>query len=187
MSVVTTYNEWSRKIRESDEKAFHELFMESYNPLLRYANTFIKDSDAVKDILQEVYAHLWQIRERIDMEKSLKALLYKMTKNRCINYLRAQQSIRLDELAPAEQPTVEMDSGEIDPDADSELERSLSVWIEQLPARQREAFELSRFEGLDHHEIADFMDCAPRTVNNHIVNALKTLRAKLDESQRTES
>jgi RNA polymerase sigma-70 factor, ECF subfamily len=60
------------------------------------------------------------------------------------------------------------------------LERQLTEWIEALPARQREAFELSRYEGLDHHEIAEVMECAPRTVNNHIVSALNTLREQLN-------
>ena len=37
------------------------------------------------------------------------------------------------------------------------LPKKLHEWVEQLPERQREAFELSRFEGLDHEEIAQVM------------------------------
>ncbi len=38
---------------------------------------------------------------------------------------------------------------------------------------------LSRFEGLSHQEIAAVMEISPRTVNNHIVQALKTLRDRI--------
>lgn len=181
MTAVSAYQHWGQRLRDSDEEAFHELFLESYNPLMRYANTFISDTDVTKDILQEVYAQLWQIRDRIDADKSLKALLYRMTKNRCINYIRSQRTTRLDDVAASDIPSEEMEPMSLDGQSDVMLERKLSEWIEILPERQREAFELSRFDGLDHHEIAKVMDCAPRTVNNHIVSALKTLREKLEQ------
>lgn len=182
MTAAPAYREWGRRLRKSDEQAFRELFEESYNPLLRYANTFLNNTEVSRDILQEVYAHLWQIRERIDEEKSLKALLYRMTKNRCINHIRGQRSTRLDDLPLSEHPTVNEaeTAGVSDIGADEELQRLIPIWLEALPERQREAFELSRFEGLDHDEIAEFMACAPRTVNNHIVSALRTLRSRLD-------
>ncbi|MFB6272415.1 MAG: sigma factor-like helix-turn-helix DNA-binding protein, partial [Salinibacter sp.] len=41
------------------------------------------------------------------------------------------------------------------------------------------ALVLSRFDGLSHEEVADVMDISPRTVNNHIVRALKHLRGRI--------
>jgi len=181
MTKASDYEQWARRIRASDQKAFHDLFMDSYQPLMRYALNFVKDTDVAKDILQEVYAHLWDIRDRLDEKKSLKALLYRMVKNRSINLIRSRRPVRLDDVAPADQPSEEMSTESIHPDSDELLEKQLSGWIESLPPRQREAFELSRFEGLDHHEIADVMECAPRTVNNHIVSALNTLREQLKQ------
>lgn len=181
MTKASDYQQWASKIRASDQKAFHDLFVDSYQPLMRYALNFVKDTDVAKDILQEVYAHLWDIRDRLDEEKSLKALLYRMVKNRSINLIRSRRPVRLDDVAAAEQPSEEMSPVSIRPGGDDLLEKQLSEWIESLPPRQREAFELSRFEGLDHHEIADVMECAPRTVNNHIVSALNTLRVQLKQ------
>jgi RNA polymerase sigma-70 factor (ECF subfamily) len=60
------------------------------------------------------------------------------------------------------------------------LKRHLERWISEMPQRRREAFMLSRFEGLSHEEIASLMDLAPKTVNNHIVLALQHIRKKLD-------
>ncbi|MFO8029427.1 MAG: RNA polymerase sigma-70 factor [Cyclonatronaceae bacterium] len=181
MSTDTEYQYWAGRIRDSDEEAFSDLFRESYEPLMRYAYSFVKDADVAGDMLQEVYAHLWDIRNRLDERKSLKALLYRMTKNRCINYIRSRKSVRLDEVPLSDQPRVEMKTETDKQEAGSQLERQLGEWIEELPPRQREAFELSRFEGLDHHEIATVMECAPRTVNNHIVGALNTLRKRLHD------
>jgi RNA polymerase sigma-70 factor, ECF subfamily len=181
MTNANDYRQWARRIRRSDDKAFHDLFVNSYQPLMRYALNFVKDSDVASDILQEVYAHLWEIRDRLDEDKSLKALLYRMVKNRSINVIRSRQSVRLEDLAPSDQPSEEMQAVTLEIDGSDVLERQLTDWIEALPPRQREAFELSRFEGFDHHEIAEVMECAPRTVNNHIVGALNTLREQLNK------
>jgi RNA polymerase sigma-70 factor (ECF subfamily) len=53
-------------------------------------------------------------------------------------------------------------------------------WIQELPERRREAFELSRFHGLRHDEIAAVMGVATKTVENHILLALRFLRDKLN-------
>jgi RNA polymerase sigma-70 factor (ECF subfamily) len=60
------------------------------------------------------------------------------------------------------------------------LARRLHAWIDALPAQQREALVLSRFHALSHQEIAATMGLSPRTVNNHIVRALKRLQRRLD-------
>jgi len=52
-------------------------------------------------------------------------------------------------------------------------------WISELPPKRREAFQLSRFDGLSHEEIAEVMNVAPRTVTNHIMLALQHLRDRL--------
>ena len=63
------------------------------------------------------------------------------------------------------------------------LDERLRMFIEQMPDRRREAFMLSRYEGLSHEEIAQVMKLTPRTVNTHIVLALKDLRNRLGALQ----
>ena len=65
------------------------------------------------------------------------------------------------------------------------LEAHLKTYIEELPPRRRQAFMLSRFGGLSHKEIAETMGLTPRTVNTHIVLALRTLRSRFEALKRT--
>ena len=44
--------------------------------------------------------------------------------------------------------------------------------LDRLPPRCREVFILHRFKGLSHKEIAGQLDISPKTVENHMVNAL---------------
>ncbi len=184
MSVLTTekFEKWVVELRNSNEEAFSELFRQTYNPMLRYALRFTADEEAARDILQDVYIKLWNKRVELEPDKSLKAYLYSMVRNRCYNYIRdhSRVEVGLDESMPAE---IESQNEEQEKREAESLKSRINSWIEDLPIRQREAFELSRFEGLDHSEIAEIMDCSPRTVNNHIVSALNFLRNKYQQHQ----
>ena len=48
-----------------------------------------------------------------------------------------------------------------------------------LPPRQQEIFNLSRFEGLSHADIATKLDLSVRTVENQIYRALKIIKDNL--------
>ena len=48
--------------------------------------------------------------------------------------------------------------------------------LSQLPDRRRRVFEMSRFEGLSHKEIADKLQIPLRTVEDHIYKTLTELR-----------
>ena len=184
MKNLTTeqFEAWSRRLRRSDASAYTELFRATYEALYRYAWQFTHDQDAAYDVLQDVFMKLWQVRDRIDPARSLKALLYQMTRNTALNHVRHAKRHAADSLddalyEPAETPRP------ADVLDDGALADQVRRWIDELPARRREAFMLSRYQGLSHAEIARIMELTPKTVNNHIVLALQHLRARVHAHQ----
>lgn len=166
----------AERIRRSDREAFDMLFRRWYRQLVHYAESYVRDHSSACDIVQDSFLSLWKNRTAIDPEKSLKAYTYMIVKNRAISVIRrshseipAEDVETKAEIHTQEDPKVQQ--------ADNELKQKFREWIDNLPERQQEAFELSRFEGLNHHEIADVMDVSPKTVNNHIVAALQQLRS----------
>jgi RNA polymerase sigma factor (sigma-70 family) len=62
-----------------------------------------------------------------------------------------------------------------------ELSEILRQGIESLPEKCREVFYLSRFEFLSNSSIASQLNISPKTVENQIGKALKSLRASIQK------
>lgn len=169
--------EWARAIRASDHEAFASLYEATHSALLRYAWTLIQDEDAGYDVLQEAYMKLWGMRRRIDPTRSLEALLFRIVRNIAYKrYRRRRHQLQL--LRPLEEEAVASPITE-EVHADM-LAGRVKQWVAAMPPRRREVFELSRTSGLSHQEIAELLGVSPKTVNNHLVAALRELRDRLN-------
>lgn len=168
-----------RRLRASDRTALEELFRRMREPLLRYVRAIVGDAPVAHDLVQDVFLDLWLRRTTLDPTLPLRPYLYRMARNRALRHLRDERrrDRKRAELLPRE-PTVEP----LQPDTRLEfhqLEALLARWLHELPERQREVLMLSRWHGLSHREIAQVMGISPRTVNNHMLRALETLRRRL--------
>ena len=169
---------YALEIKSGNRLAFSDFFRKNHDQYVRYAMRFVNEKADALDIVQDVFIKLWNNRTNIDPHKSLISYIYTSIKNQSLNFIRDHTSKKnvLDEEI--------IDEIEVQDNDSSTLLNALKNSIIELPDRQREAFELSRFEGLEHYEIAEIMGLSARTVNNHIVTALKTLRNKLQYTQR---
>lgn len=171
--------DWARRVRDGDLAAFEALFRHLQPMLSRIARSIAADADEADDAVQETFARLWEQRERLDPERSVRAYLARSVRNRLLNASRdaATRRTLLAENAEALTPRHAPRPDEAAHGA-SVAER-LRRFLSELPDRQRTAIALTRFEGLSHLDAAAAMACSPRTVNNHIVRGLRTLRERL--------
>ena len=177
---VDTLSEMSRRLRHSDHAAFAEVFQRLHTPLVRYARRITSDEATAYDVLQDVFMKLWEDRQSLTVKVSLKAMLYTMVRNRALNSLRRNKWIATDTAVEDIRDQQEVALAGDDILAADDLRQHLQTWIDKLPERRAEAFVLSRQHGLKHSEIASIMKVSERTVDTHILLALKDLRRQLD-------
>ena len=163
-----------------DKAAFEELFRSYFMPLCSFAQKFVRDVDEAKDIVHNVFINLWNKREKVDLETSLKSYLFQGVHNRCLNYIRDNKK-----LVQFDAPQNEAELGKYLESRDhlesSEAEMRINKALDELPEKCKEIFLMNRFDGLKYREIAEKLDISIKTVETQMSRALKTLREKLSD------
>jgi len=161
--------------------AFEAIFRRLSEPVFRYVCGMVSDESLAHDLTQDTFAKLWTVRDRMASVESLRGYVFRMARNRVYNQHRDART-RRENRTQLQKNTPDASPPAPDEVVDADLLRDhLQDWIGNLPDRQREALTLRRQQDLGHDEIADLMDIAPSTVNNHIARALKQLRERLHE------
>lgn len=172
-------NEGTISLLKKDNGAFFEMVYEYYfTPLYAFATQYVKHEDA-KEVVQDTMLWLWENRTSLIAELSLKSLLFTIVKNKCLNrYKRDQVKNRVIE-SIKEKHREQFE----DPDfyLENELFQLFQAALEKLPEKMREAFEMSRLEGMTHKEIARQLSVSPQTVNYRLSKALQILRTELKD------
>ncbi|MET7001274.1 RNA polymerase sigma-70 factor [Chitinophaga defluvii] len=162
-----------------NQAAFAHFFHTYYEQLHRYAFTIVKNNEEAEDIVQAVFAKLWEKWNDIDMQESARAYLYKWVHNRCLNNLRHER-IRANYVVQATAANTESRTTAVENSVqEKELGKQIRDAIASLPAQCRLIFQKSRFEHKKYHEIADELSISPKTVEVQMGKALKVLRKKL--------
>jgi len=178
--VKYTDNEIIIALQDSDEQVFETIFRFYYQGLCNYANRLLNDADEAEDAVQLLFIRIWEKREKISINYSFKAYLYKSVHNACLNKIK---QLEMKKAHHSKENTVSQTSKS---NADQnlfakELERHIALAIEGLPEQCRIIFKLSRFEELKYAEIAGQLNLSIKTVEHQMGKALRVLREKLKD------
>lgn len=152
---------------------FSDLYLTYYSKLVRFAKEFVEHEEDAENITQDVFADLWEKRDFIAHIENMNAYLFRLVRNRCLDYLRHkvfEQRYMESLLLSCEEDTME----------DHDTEILIRAAINSLPKRCRDIFLLSRVEGLKYREISEHLGISVNTVECQMGIALKKLRMKLD-------
>ena len=161
-----------QKIKESSDSAFKLLFTKYYSALINFCFYRIRNLEASKDLVQEIFTKLWISRNNLDPDKSVKSYLYKSILNQIINFKKhsSSKTLSLDESISIEENS-----------NTSNLENQIDLFscIEKLPEKLKTVFMLSRIEGFKYPEIAEICEISVKAVEKRMTKAFKILRKAL--------
>lgn len=184
MSADTTI---IKGIKKGSKAIFKQLYDTFYQRLYHYAVSYVEQPETAKDIVQELFFHLWVKRKTIEINTSVSSYLFRAVHNRCIQYLRHQQVVnQFNETQKLKLREAEMlyhyDSDFIHSSIGfKEMENLIQSTVDSFPEKTKKIFMLSRSDNLKNTEISAQLNIDIKTVEYHISKALKTLRKKLSD------
>ncbi|MEO0558625.1 MAG: sigma-70 family RNA polymerase sigma factor [Bacteroidota bacterium] len=166
--------ELATRIQRGDHSAFRQFFETTHADLLRTLQRRGLDVATAEDVVQQAFVWIWEHRDRLDPEQSIRGLLFRIGLTRSLNARR--DAGRTDPLPDLPLPDA---SSSGDAAALGELRDALAAAVADLPERRRQVFTLCFFDGLTHRDAAAALDISPKTVEHQMGHALKALRHAL--------
>jgi RNA polymerase sigma-70 factor (ECF subfamily) len=170
-----------QQIRNGQYEAMELFFNRYYAPLCRFGLSYETNSCLVEEKVADIFIQLWNNRNILDKIKNPKSYIYVVVKNSLKTARKSEQfHQQIDEtktnstmFSPSrEQEIIEQEQKEIN----TNLIRGI---LDIIPKKSRQAFELSRIDGLKYKEISVILNVTPKTVENHIAIALKYISRAL--------
>ncbi len=166
-------------LSKGDEQAFNLLYTRYWEDLYKTAFYILRNQDACKDIIQDVFVWTWENKEGLSIQ-SPKSYFRAAVKFKIANYIRSG-NIRdgfFTELMKFEQSN-RVISGSEEVAEVRELNNVIQQAISHLPFKCREIFKLSRESGLSNREIAEKLGISVKTVENQITIAIHRIRSEV--------
>ena len=174
-----------QQLKDGNEKVFEQIVKSYWPRLYAFANIYVINKEAAKEIVQDTFLVLWSQRKYLEDNTCLITYLMVVGRNKCLNYLKSLQlhTIPIDDL---NEYTVYQRSNVYVLEDDSleilitkELAQAITTSLEKLPTQTKEIFMLSLYNGLKNKEIADQLGISTKSVEYHITNTLKQLKNDL--------
>ena len=169
-----------------EERSLVELVDVASPWLLGIAHGMLSDREEAEEVVQDAFRIAWQKVGTLpaDEDQRLLPWLFRVTRNRCIDRLRARRRhrVKLDRIRAVDGPA-EPATAPVEPNEAAQpgwhVHREVHLALASLPPDQQLAVELAYFRGLTQSEIAERLDIPLGTVKTRLRLAFDKLRGAL--------
>lgn len=198
------------RARAGDEDAFEELTDRYRRELQVHCYRILGSLQDAEDLVQETLLAAWRGLERFEGRSSVRAWLYRIATNRCLNFLRdggrrPDQAASPDEHPPERpEPSGWSEPVWLEPYPDALLEQAADAspgpdaryeakeaiglafvtGLQRLPARQRAVLVLRDVLGFRAAEVAEMLGTSEPSVNSTVQRARSGLDGRLSARDR---
>jgi RNA polymerase sigma-70 factor (TIGR02960 family) len=194
------------RARAGDEEAFRDLTEPHRRELQLHCYRILGSVQDAEDMVQETLLAAWRSLEAFEGRASVRAWLYRIATNRCLNALRARsrRPREVPAMGDSLRPTRHTEPVWVEPYPDvlledfpdrsagpdaryehrESIELSFVVALQHLPPRQRAALVLGDVLGFRTAEVAGMLGTGETSVKGALQRARATLRARLPAADR---
>ncbi|MFP4047068.1 MAG: RNA polymerase sigma factor [Bacteroidales bacterium] len=180
-SIKSDYFLWER-FKDGEKSALDEIYKIYYTTLFDYGFRIIKDSDFIRECIQELFYDLISSRESLGATHNIKFYLLASIRRKIFSKIRNNNyvfqtndhlSYNFDlELSPEDQL--------IDIEIEESRRKELKKLVNQLPCREKEVIYLKFYKDLNYEEITRIMGIHYDSARKLLHRAIKKLRTLIN-------
>jgi RNA polymerase sigma-70 factor (ECF subfamily) len=147
------------------------------NKLMRFALQILQDEEEAKDVLQDVFLKLWQKRDELSAVDNLEAFAMRVTRNRCLDAIRARRTVSIEVIKKVNLPAEEhLETDHLELADSAGLVKQIMAG---LPDLQRTIIHLRDIEQLEYEEIAEATQLNVNAIRVNLSRARKKVRDEI--------
>src|SRR6266567_1661766 len=173
------------RVKEGDAASF-ALLLEKYRlPVIHFLYRMVQNHGISEELGQEVFLRVYRSRATYEPTAKFTTWLFRIATHLALNWIRDGRSEKLQESLDRE--TVEGATRQV-ADRGRTVEQELVYQarlaevrqaIELLPAKQRAAVLMHKYEEMEYSQIANALSCSESAVKSLLFRAYETLRSRL--------
>lgn len=178
------------RLETGDPSAFEELLGRHRRRVIRWLYRLVRNYAVAEELAQEVFLRVYRSRENYQPAARFTTWLYRIATNRALNWLRDHKDEAISEDLellpisggiPRQVRDPRQHAGEmmLEQSEADEFRGRIRRAVDALPARQRSAVLLHKFEELNYVEVAEVMGTSVPTVKSLLWRAYTQLRRDL--------
>src|SRR5579862_5495263 len=181
IAVLVQDAELMMRVRGGDETSFALLLERHRRPVVHFLYRMIQNQAVSEELGQEVFLRVYRSRATYEPTAKFTTWLFRIATHLALNWLRdarnRQKQRSIDE-EKDEGPPRELAAG--GPTVEQELVnraklREIRQAIEALPAKQRAAVLMHKYEEMEYVQIAKTLGCSESAVKSLLFRAYETL------------
>lgn len=177
MNTLSAEREQFELFKEGNMDAYAYFFARHHEGVYNYIRNMATDPVVAKDLSQDSFKRLWDLRDNIQSSQQLGAYIYVIARHLFVGWLRSPKAFSDAGGGPVSS------CSEI---VNSELEivchrvlAEMKAAMDGLSAKRRLVLHLLFIRKLDVSTVAVMLELSPQTVRNHKAQAIAFLREKL--------
>lgn len=171
-------NLWLR-FKEGEKDAFEHIFNNYYDELFRYGLKLSKDTELVRDSIQDLFLKLWKVRDKLKGIEIVRPYLLRSLRNQLIDNIKLQNPSELfidEKLTNLIDLQYSGDDFNKNEKITDEVKAKVIAALNNLKPTQKEIIYLRYFEELNYETIAMIMEMNVQSVRNSVHKAITILK-----------
>ena len=173
------------RVRDGDQTSFGLLLDKHRSPVIHFLYRMVQNQAVAEELAQEVFLRVYKSRSSYEPTAKFTTWLFRIANHLALNWIRdgrnEKRQASLDEESPDGTAKQVPDRGRT---VEQELVyqvklREVRQAIESLPAKQKAAVMMHKYQEMEYAEIADVLSCSESAVKSLLFRAYESLRMRL--------